>query len=504
MRINQLQEDERMREWVSQEDDFVLRQTKKKAEIRVKEGRARPIDWLAVTLRVVDPTRDVNPLDDEVEEKDLDFVDPESVFEGLEGEDELADLRKDIETYMNLEKNKKNRDYWRTMQIICKDRQRRLKKAGPEGRAVGSVAADIDKLLRPKTYEQLETLEGQIRAKLDSDEPIDTDYWQQLLDSLLVWKAKAKLKKVYQDVLDSKLGQLREENERRAGEARQQYVALLTPTDPVVYSKALDPDPRLEIPSRDKALDVVDEADFLDGVAKARRKVLHMGYVPAPKSNAQNTPSSGLVRLSGPSGLSGLSRPQQDPTSRFDHAAASSKDDVSSTSKALFDRDVARGVDEDEEVFAGEEELAGEAAPPPLWGGRHRPRKPKYFNRVQMGYEWNKYNQTHYDHDNPPPKVVQGYKFHIFYPDLIDPTRAPTYRIVREGGRRKGQTAAPAGEEDTCIIRFVAGPPYEDIAFRVVDRDWDYSAKHDRGFKSTFERGVLTLHFSFKRIVYRK
>ena len=26
-------------------------------------------------------------------------------------------------------------------------------------------------------------------------------------------------------------------------------------------------------------------------------------------------------------------------------------------------------------------------------------------------YEWNKYNQTHYDGDNPPPKTVQGYKF---------------------------------------------------------------------------------------------
>ena len=23
------------------------------------------------------------------------------------------------------------------------------------------------------------------------------------------------------------------------------------------------------------------------------------------------------------------------------------------------------------------------------------------------GYEWNKYNQTHYDGDNPPPKTVQ-------------------------------------------------------------------------------------------------
>jgi hypothetical protein len=105
-----------------------------------------------------------------------------------------------------------------------------------------------------------------------------------------------------------------------------------------------------------------------------------------------------------------------------------------------------------------------------------------------MGYEWNKYNQTHYDHDNPPPKVVQGYKFNIFYPDLIDKTKAPTYRIEREHGRKRGQSFAAAGEEDTCLIRFMAGPPYEDIAFRIVDKEWDYSAKRERGFKSTFDK----------------
>lgn len=86
------------------------------------------------------------------------------------------------------------------------------------------------------------------------------------------------------------------------------------------------------------------------------------------------------------------------------------------------------------------------------WHDKYRPRKPKYFNRVHTGYEWNKYNQTHYDHDNPPPKIVQGYKFNIFYPDLVDKSKAPTYNIEKDGD-----------SAETCIIRFHAGPPYEDI-----------------------------------------
>ena len=40
------------------------------------------------------------------------------------------------------------------------------------------------------------------------------------------------------------------------------------------------------------------------------------------------------------------------------------------------------------------------------WHDKYRPRCPKYFNRVHTGYDWNKYNQTHYDGDNPPPKTV--------------------------------------------------------------------------------------------------
>jgi len=125
------------------------------------------------------------------------------------------------------------------------------------------------------------------------------------------------------------------------------------------------------------------------------------------------------------------------------------------------------------------------------WHDKYRPRKPKYFNRVHTGYEWNKYNQTHYDHDNPPPKIVQGYKFNIFYPDLVDKIKAPTYAIERDGG---------TGE--TCLIRFHAGPPYEDIAFRIVNKEWEYS--HKKGFKCTFERGILHVYFNFKRYRYRR
>ena len=125
-----------------------------------------------------------------------------------------------------------------------------------------------------------------------------------------------------------------------------------------------------------------------------------------------------------------------------------------------------------------------------VWQEKYRPRKPRYFNRVKTGYDWNKYNQTHYDHDNPPPKTVQGYKFNIFYPDLIDRTKSPRYFLEA------------TKSSEYSIIRFHAGPPYEDIAFKIINREWNKS--RNRGFRCTFERGVLSLYFNFKTHWYRK
>eukprot|EP00536_Pseudo-nitzschia_multiseries_P015745 jgi/Psemu1/312397/fgenesh1_kg.943_\ len=124
------------------------------------------------------------------------------------------------------------------------------------------------------------------------------------------------------------------------------------------------------------------------------------------------------------------------------------------------------------------------------WQDRYAPRKPRYFNRIKTGFDWNKYNQTHYDTENPPPKIVQGYKFNVFYPDLVDPTKTPQYFLER------------ADSDEFCILRFHAGPPYEDIAFKIVNREWNKSRK--RGFRSTFERGVLSLYFNFTSHWYRR
>jgi hypothetical protein len=95
--------------WVADEDKFVLRQAKRKAILRVRGGRAKPIDWLAVILRAIDKSDDL--LDENEGEGELDIVDPEGVFEGLDLQ-ELGDLEADIDTYLIRETVRSNKDYW--------------------------------------------------------------------------------------------------------------------------------------------------------------------------------------------------------------------------------------------------------------------------------------------------------------------------------------------------------------------------------------------------------
>lgn len=370
--------------------------------------------------------------------------------------------------------------------VVVKDALDRIKakeRLGAE--AAAAVEDDINALLRGKSYDHLVALQKQIQTKLGSGETIDVDYWEGLLKKLIVWKAKVKLKGLHEVVVRNRLEQLRKRQRDEALQAQEELLAGVARSaaqgsrqgilasdaeaphdaEPDVVVEPYDPSmsPRLldirKLPYDERQIDIVLELDDLRSLMEQRRAVTASRYVPkttqAPAEVQQQETSSGL--------------------------------DIAS--EALYRAEAERELDEEEELFNVEENITNPTTY--NWEDKWRPRKPRYFNRVHTGYEWNKYNQTHYDTDNPPPKVVQGYKFNIFYPDLIDKSKAPTYRIVKE-----------PGNDETALIHFTAGPPYEDIAFRIVNREWEFS--HKRGFRSSFDRGCLSLWFNFRRNFYRK
>ncbi|RGB35400.1 mid region of cactin-domain-containing protein, partial [Rhizophagus diaphanus] len=462
-----------MGDWAAKEDEFHLQQAKRRAEIRIKESRAKPIDILAINLRLADENEDVD------EALEIDIDEPYTIFENLNLQ-EVEELHQDIQKYLSLEKNPNNLDFWRAMIVVCDNKLSELQ--AEEKNLTGNVTAvvkdDINKLLAGKTYEQLNKLQSQIQQKLSGQEAVEVEYWEQQLKTITVWKAKAKLKAMHEIVLQKRLEQLRRKQRQEAIKVQEELETALASHSVQIkaegqgtidndaieeedyslieeYDKSMSPRPFDKLPREDKQCEIVDLGEDMKSLVKKRKEVLRNQFIP-------------------------MKVQQKKPTVE--------EEEESLVSKVLYEREAAKDLDEDEAIFNIEEELAKTTY---LWQDKYRPRKPRYFNRVHTGYEWNKYNQTHYDSDNPPPKVVQGYKFNIFYPDLIDKSKAPTYKIERE-----------PGNNDTVLIRFMAGPPYEDIAFRIVNREWEYS--HKKGFKSSFDRGVLQLHFHFKRHYYRR
>lgn len=54
-KMRRLAEEASMREWIAKEDDFQLEQARRRAGIRLREQRAKAIDFLAINLRFADP-----------------------------------------------------------------------------------------------------------------------------------------------------------------------------------------------------------------------------------------------------------------------------------------------------------------------------------------------------------------------------------------------------------------------------------------------------------------
>ncbi|GAA6022485.1 hypothetical protein JCM11491_001693 [Sporobolomyces phaffii] len=496
MRAARDAESAQMAAWIDREDDFHLEQSKKRAEIRVRERRAKPIDFLALNLKWSQPP--LQPGDqgyDEEEEDDgmgleVDIEEPYSIFEHLTLED-AEELHEDIKMYLSLEKIEAHQEFWRSLLIVSSASLEALREERHVGivayaaqtRANQTVKAEITRLLAGKSFEQLVQLQNQVQRKLTSGEAVDVDYWEGLLKELVVWKAKAKLRDMHEVVLSNRLEQLRKKQRDEAIKYAQEVKSVLQqPEDepeedeagangeeemeledddefkvPAVVAQewddAWEPTVLKSIPESYRMCQVLEATDDRHKLYSARRAVAQARFVAKPRA--------------GPS---------------TDESGLKSKDEE------IYQAAVGQGLDEEEELFNLEIQMSKQAY---TWEDKYRPRKPRYFNKVHTGYEWNKYNQTHYDSDNPPPKVVQGYKFNVFYPDLIDKTKAPQYRIIKN-----------KENPDICTLVFEAGPPYETIAFQIVNKQWEHS--HKRGFRSSFDRGVLQLHFSFRRTFYRK
>ncbi|KAL6894268.1 hypothetical protein ACP4OV_008366 [Aristida adscensionis] len=463
-------------DWEKKEEEFHFDQSKVRSEIRLREGRTKPIDVLLKNLNFS-------------EDFDVELNEPYLVFKGLTVK-EMEELRDDIKMHLDLDRESQiNVKYWEALMVVCEwelgearkrdalDRARvRGEEPPPEVLAEerglhASIEEDVISLLDGKTSTELEDMQSQIESQMRSGTAKVVEYWEVILKRLHIYKAKACLREIHASILRKHLHRLEHPG------AAEQDVESEKDVDKNVEEemhyeeddKQYSPEP---IEQTDNHLEDDEEAGSFSP------QLMH-----GNEDEDAIDPEEDKAELDRK--REAVVMEHQKKVQQAIKAKARVPDEMETKAiKAMG------AMEEGDAVFGSGAEVNLDSQVY-WWHDKYRPRKPKYFNRVHTGYEWNKYNQTHYDHDNPPPKIVQGYKFNIFYPDLVDKSKAPTYRIEKDGSTG-----------DTCLIRFHAGPPYEDIAFRIVNKEWEYS--HKKGFKCTFERGILHLYFNFKRYRYRR
>lgn len=463
-------------DWEKKEEEFHFDQSKVRSEIRLREGRTKPIDILSKQL---------NPLDD----FDIEINEPYMVLKGLTVR-EMEELREDIKMHLDLDRATPTHiEYWEALLVVCdwelaearkKDALDRARVRGEQPPAEllaeerglhSSIETDVKNLLQGKSYGELEALQSQIESQMRSGTAKVVEYWEAVLKRLHIYKAKACLKEIHTKMLRKHLEHLEQPLE---GEENLEPERSLSPIEEETDHDEKDAEALSPEPMPDEETHEVEEE-----AGSYSPQLLHDNENEEAIDPEEDRAILELKRKAV------LEEQQRRIQEAMASRPAPPEDNLEiKAMKAMG------AMEEGDAVFGTSDEINLDSQVY-WWHDKYRPRKPKYFNRVHTGYEWNKYNQTHYDHDNPPPKIVQGYKFNIFYPDLVDKIKAPTYTIEKDGD---------SGE--TCIIRFHAGPPYEDIAFRIVNKEWEYS--HKKGFKCTFERGILHVYFNFKRYRYRR
>lgn len=488
-RTQKEREDKQAKKWVAGEDEFVLKQMKRGAMIRVKENRAKPIDWLSANLKMIEA--DPSVYDEDFDEgQEFEMPVPFAIIEDLDLQD-IYQLIPDIDEYLKIDLQQPNADFWQMMKVVCLEKQKLLAPdtgVDYEARVIEPVSVDIDAVLKDKTYNELIELEEKINQMLESKGGmVDVDFWSRLLKELVLRKARSKLQEIHELVIAERVRKLQKVQAAEALRAKLQISSLIKKGKRVAavavpYNPDMDVVPPLISFKQFEDVGITiknySKDEYFKELENKREAVRKLGFV-AMKQQKDRTAYV---------------------ASAFHGKSLENKQSIETDpAQALYDKELARATGENEENFVSETQLPGHDSVSGLI-------KPRYFNRVMLGYDWNKYNQTHFTSENPPPKVVQGYKFNIFYPDLINAQKAPSYKIIRDsdGKAEKHRLALTAGENDTCIIKFQAQPPYQDIAFRVVDRQWDNSSHRGAGFKSKFENGVLQLHFRFKKVFYRK
>ncbi|KAL0375499.1 UNVERIFIED_CONTAM: Cactin [Sesamum radiatum] len=217
-RMAEIEKVKKRREERAIEKHNMRKRCKIRSEIRLREGRMKPIDIL---------TKHLDPSDD----FEIEINEPYMVFKGLTVK-EMEELHNDIKMHLDLDRATPTHiRYWEALLVVCewelaearkKDALERARVRGEQlpqemiGEERGlhvSIEADVKSLLQGKTFDELEALQSQIASQMQSGTAKVVEYWEAVLKRLHIYKAKACLKEIHVKMLRKHLERLERPSE---------------------------------------------------------------------------------------------------------------------------------------------------------------------------------------------------------------------------------------------------------------------------------------------------
>ena len=274
------------------------------------------------------------------------------------------------------------RVYWRDITIVTEDELKKLQKMDKNygaDRSEGinqSVVQDVSGLFKGKNYDQLEVLEESIKRKMREETGIDIGYWESVLSQLVAHKARARLREKHQDMLKIKYQRLKQQ---------QQPNNQVEPVIEETFEKLSHVDK-----SPPKRLDS-EEFDEINNDELCMQEYEKGNYSPKLLNQSDLNIDTFIVTADEDFKRLDFKRMQVLGT-------GSVKPDVEDAfeKKALEKINGLETNTAESEDIVSTDVLNGNEIPVQhryLWSDKYRPRKPRYYNRVHTGYDWNQYNK---------------------------------------------------------------------------------------------------------------
>lgn len=490
---------------LSKEDAFHLTQMKQKAAQRIKSSRPCAVDLLLCFVNICsEAVKNARIFED----CDILPVEPFVILNDLDN-NELLQLKDEVAFIVEAEHEES--EYWMILQRLVDDELKKLSNdlnsewPTKERLLFTSVAAlnpasinaqvlrDIHESLSKKSLEELLKLEKRVNTKLKNAGTtqgiVDVDYWETMLAALKVFKDRSRLIQIYQSICNKRIEQLKARGESDAAE---ELLSIFDKRkEESVYDYGTTEAPQIV---QEQTIQEDNDVSVTLKRSHSEEYLLQAEETPQVKrKKALSYKEKQLNALLQVQEVSEATKSHSIPFVPFDDSAAAAALYLKEARRLEAIHEAAEGDKVTEFHPVEEVQLPVDVKDLQGW------KKPRFLNRVMMGFEWNKYNQTHYSADNPPPKKVQGYRFIVFYPELIGSTVTPSYKLIKDPESPKGTD----GQDETVLLKFTAGHPYLDVCFRIKNQEWECA--HWRGFLCRFyPNGVLYLQFRFKKDHFRR